>query len=741
MAPQIDNAPIQAELVLIGGGHAQIAVLKSFGMRPVPGLRLTLITDVVRAPYSGMLPGHIDGQWAEDEMHVDLRKLARFAGARLIESAVIGLDPIRQMVKLKDRPDLRYDILSINSGAAPDLSGIKGAERHAIAVKPIAHFLDKLPAINCPPERLSVIGGGAAGVELALAFRKRWPDAAITLFSRSAQLLSGFPLAAHHKACIALKDADITYHLTHSIAAITKGAVITEDGREHACDAAFLVTPAGPAKWLDNTGLVRDESGFICVRNTLQTTDFDNIFASGDVASLSHAPRPKAGVFAVRAGPVLAQNIRRLIENRDLKPYRPQRQYLALIGLANGQALAVRGRWVMQGHFWHRLKRRIDKAFMLRYQDLPEMAEKAQRPLPFLAAQSEDPVFEAMRCAGCGAKAGPEILKKALFDAYQAARAAGARIDPLSEQAVLSDSVALPFSDGAHALSLDMIQQMVDDPYIFGQIAVQHALSDLFVSGARPLYAQALVQLAYARQELQQSMLTALLTGVLVELDKAGVQLAGGHTAEAAQSALGFAVTGKLAEHTADEKPLPQQADIILTKPLGSGLTLAADMRGLVPADAYQMCLEVMLHSNQMAAEIGQRYGAMMSDVTGFGLGRHLLNLMEKQGYGAALLQPEALPILPHCARYLKAGIRASLYAQNRDSCGFDEDMLSGTQARMLFDPQTSGGVVMLVALDKTAKLCAELTQAGYLHASVIGRTELGEKAYLSLAYPHGEDR
>ena len=232
---------------------------------------------------------------------------------------------------------------------------------------------------------------------------------------------------------------------------------------------------------------------------------------------------------------------------------------------------------------------------------------------------------------------------------------------------------------------------------------------------------------------MQQAQLTALLTGALVELDKAGVELAGGHTAEASQSALGFAVTGILPEKDGAQIKPPWQADIILTKPLGSGLTLAADMRGLVSAEAYQACVEVMIQSNQAAGQIGQKYQVIMSDVTGFGLGRHLLNLMEKHGYGQAILTPSALPLMAECAAYLKAGIRASLYSQNRDSCGFDEGMLASAGAAMLFDPQTSGGVVMLAPPTLSDQLCITLQEAGFDKARIIGRTEQGDHAYLSI--------
>ena len=163
------RAPIVKDIVLLGGGHSHIAVLKSFGMHPIPGVRLTLINRDVDTPYSGMLPGLIAGHYNVDQAHIDLNPLARFAGARFIRATALGIDAEAQIVQLEDRPDVRYDILSINTGSTPATRGTPGAAANTVPVKPISRFLDHWNRLlarvaqHDGPIRIGVVGGGPAG--------------------------------------------------------------------------------------------------------------------------------------------------------------------------------------------------------------------------------------------------------------------------------------------------------------------------------------------------------------------------------------------------------------------------------------------------------------------------------------------------------------------------------------------------------------------------------------------------
>src|SRR5271165_5840915 len=169
---------IAQDLVLVGGGHAHVRVLKGFGMRPVPGVRVTLISRDIETPYSGMLPGYVAGHYSFEECHIDLGRLARFAGARLIRDEAVGLDRGGRSVLCRAHPPIRWDLLSLDIGSAPRAGDVPGAAEHTIAVKPIAHFAHRWEALLArahylPRLRLAVVGGGAGGVELALSAQHR----------------------------------------------------------------------------------------------------------------------------------------------------------------------------------------------------------------------------------------------------------------------------------------------------------------------------------------------------------------------------------------------------------------------------------------------------------------------------------------------------------------------------------------------------------------------------------------
>src|ERR1700731_5208248 len=134
------SVPIAQDLVLVGGGHAHVHVLKRFGMRPAPGVRLTLITRDIETPYSGMLPGYVAGLYSFAECHIDLLRLARFAGARLIHDEAIGLDRARRQMLCRGHPPIRYDLVSLDIGSPTPLGGVPGAAPHTVSVKPIHRF-------------------------------------------------------------------------------------------------------------------------------------------------------------------------------------------------------------------------------------------------------------------------------------------------------------------------------------------------------------------------------------------------------------------------------------------------------------------------------------------------------------------------------------------------------------------------------------------------------------------------
>jgi len=733
--------PTLGELVLLGGGHAQVAVLKQFAMHPLPGLRLTLVTPDVRTPYSGMLPGFVEGVWSEDDIHIDLTHLAQMAGARLVIAAATGLDAEQKTLSFANRPPIHFDMLSINIGGQPALDVIDGAQKHAIPVKPISLFQNRLETVVTAgsARRIAIIGGGAAGCELALALSKRWLDEfgerpQMMLFGRSNHLVPHMNESAAKLLAHDLETIGCQLVLGPNVVKITAKDLHLADGSQHPFDACFLSTEVAPPAWLGTSGIARDPAGFITVDQTLQSTSHPYIFASGDIASLTPDARPKSGVFAVRAGPHLAHNLRQYALGGALRNWRAQSQHLAIIGTGDGKAIGVRGGHASKSRLWWYLKCWIDRRWMRRYKNLSMDPPHAPSRLPGIngkvrdAQKEHDPAFSAMRCLGCGAKTGHETLAGALARAAELALKAGADPALIPVSGLAEDSAILPLPPPGVEIvqSVDMISEIVSDPFRLGKIAANHALSDLYAANAQPAHALAIMSLAESRIDLQQEQLTQILAGGLQALAAAGARLVGGHTSEGRDLSLGYAVTGW---RSAEPKPLSPKRhyNLVLSKPLGSGVIMAGQMALRTSGRSFAAALDVMELSNAVAAEIFNdkaKGGAWMTDVTGFGLARHALNLAERTGFDGAEIYLADLPFIDGALAAVVAGIRSSLHEQNRAAVRFQESHLSNEdrfRAELLFDPQTGGG--LLAVLDETAAEAAlEALQAAGHQAATIGR-------------------
>jgi selenide, water dikinase len=704
---------IAQDLVLVGGGHAHVHVLKSFGMRPVLGVRVTLVVRDVETPYSGMLPGWVAGYYAFDECHIDLGRLARFAGARLIRDEAIGLDRSECRLLCRGHPPIRYDFLSFDIGSTPRADDVPGAAEHTIAVKPIAHFAARWEALLARARemgglRLAIIGGGAGGVELALSAQYRLAGLGaapleIALVTREALLPSHNRRVRHlFERIFAERGIDV---LTGSaVIRVEAGALVCADGRRIGFDEALWVTEAGAAPWLARTGLPLTAGGFVAIDEFLRSTGDQHIFAAGDVATMIAHPREKAGVYAVRQGPPLAANLRRALAGKRLRRAVPQRRGLALIGTGDAYAVASRGPFAAQGAYLWRLKEWVDRRWMRRYRELPQM----------LPEPGEDP----MRCGGCAAKVPAAVLGRVM-----------AQLQPATKDAVTigldsPDDAALIAFPGAPPLlqTVDFFRAMVDDPYLFGRIAATHALGDIYAMGGRPETALAVATLPAAHPAIVEHDLLHMLRGGLDVLEPAGAVLIGGHSAEGAELALGFAVTGRPPAGRLLRKGGLRCGDrLILTKPLGTGVILAADGRGLASARAVDNSLATMLQSAAGSAGCLLAYGATAcTDVTGFGLLGHLLEMLRASEKDAAL-DPETIPALDGVLDMLGRGITSSLHADNLAALDAVDIGEAHPIAPLLIDPQTAGGLLAGVPARCAVSCLGELRRLGY-RAAMIGR-------------------
>ena len=727
-----DPVPRTRDLVLIGGGHAHCVMLRMWAMKPLPGVRVTLVNPGPEAPYTGMLPGYVAGHYAREAVEIDLVRLARFAGARIVLDAAVGLDPERRQVALGSRPPLEFDICSINIGVSAR-SGLAGSGHASHRVKPMQGFanawdafLADVAAGRTPPHAVA-IGGGVGGCELALAMAHRLRGAVrdagavkVAVVERNAAILPKDAAALRRELARALARADIAVHTGVEAERAAHGRLHLTSGEE--IPASFVASTAGaePAGWLQDTGLAL-EDGFVRVDPYLRSVSHPHVFAAGDIAHLGHAPRPKAGVYAVRAGKALHANLRAALSGGKLTRFEPQADYLKLVSLGERRAAAEKWGLALSARWLWRWKDLIDTRFMARLSDLPQMAS----PEPVAG-----PVAEGVRaleagaplCAGCGSKLARSALAEAL-----ASLPAPSRPDVLAGAG--DDAAVLRWGEaGAQVVTTDHFRAFTQDGYVLGRILAVHALGDVWAMGAAPQAVLAQITLPGLSAALQTRTAREVLAGVQSILAEAGADLVGGHTSQGAEFAVGLTVTGLAPGGRAiGIGGLEPGEALILTRPLGTGAILAGEMRGQARGRDYAAALEAMQQASARAAEILAPHASAMTDVTGFGLAGHLMAMCEASRTGARVAL-DRVPALPGALDLIAAGVTSSLHADNARAAGAIEaeaGVLAGAKAQLLFDPQTAGGLLAGVPREVAGTVLDALIEAGY-PAAIVGEVTGG---------------
>lgn len=681
--------PIVKELVFVGGGHTHALVLRKWGMNPVPGVRVTLINPGATAPYSGMLPGHLAGHYAREDLDIDLVRLARFANVRLLVDRAVAIDPAAKLVRLASGRAVAYDIMSLDVGITSEMPKLPGFSDHGIAAKPLGRFAD-LWAQVCGEEgpiKIAVIGGGVAGCEVAMAavhrMRTLGREASVSVIDRG-EVLSRVVPSARAKLLAGLHDHGVTLVEGANVARVTTEAVELEDGRCVASDLTIGTAGATPQAWVAESGLpCRD--GFLEVDENLRSPADPSIYGAGDCVHLVHDPRPKAGVYAVRAAPILTHNIRADLLGQRAKPFHPQKDFLKLVSLGGKVAVAEKSGISLAGAPLWTLKNRIDQAFMDKFRHLPDMPQPQAPEGAALgvATEMEGPV----PCGGCGAKLASGALKGVL------AQTTGAFRDDV--KAVPGDDAAvLKMGAVRQVISTDHLRGFALDPALVARAAAVHALGDIWAMGATPQAALAQVILPQVAARLQGQWLEEVMHAAAEVFAAEGAAVVGGHSSAGAELTVGFSVTGLL-DGPAITLMGAQVGDaLILTKPIGTGVILAAEMQTKAYGEDVLACWQAMALSSGQVAKALAPLAHAMTDVTGFGLAGHLSNICEASGVGADITL-DAVPLLAGAEALARSGIRSSLWAQNRASVVVAAP--ETPRADLMFDPQTAGGLLAAI--------------------------------------------
>ncbi|QXT40681.1 selenide, water dikinase SelD [Gymnodinialimonas ceratoperidinii] len=681
--------PIVKELVLLGGGHTHALVLRKWGMKPVPGVRLTLVNPGPTAPYSGMLPGHLAGHYAREALDIDLVRLARFAEARLLVDRAVAVDPAAKVVRLGSGREVSYDLLSFDVGITSEMPTLPGFAEHGVAAKPLGRFAGTWARIcaESGPIAIAIIGGGVAGCEVAMAaahrMRSLGREARVSVIDRGEVLTSVVP-AARQRLLQGLSDHGVSLKEGVEIASVASDAVVLTDGTRIASDLTIGAAGATPQGWIAESGLPCKD-GFLVVDAHLRSPADPAIFGAGDCVHLSHDPRPKAGVYAVRAAPILAHNLRAALLGQRSKPFRPQKDFLKLVSLGGKRAVAEKRGLAVSGGLMWQLKNRIDQTFMDKFRELPEM------PLPKAPKGAALGVAEEMAgpvpCGGCGAKLASGALQSVLAQPAGASR-------PDVEAVPGDDAAVLRMGEAAQVISTDHLRGFALDPALVARAAAVHALGDIWAMGATPQAALAQVILPRVEARLQGRWLDEVMAAAGEIFAAEGVAVVGGHSSGGSELTVGFTVTGLLERPAITLRGARPGDALVLTKPLGTGVILAAEMQMKAEGAAVLACWQSMTTPSGAAARALAPVAHAMTDVTGFGLAGHLANICSASGVGAEVTLAD-VPLLPGAEALAAQGIRSSLWAQNRASVPADAPATS--RADLMFDPQTAGGLLAAI--------------------------------------------
>ena len=704
---QIEEIPITNDLVLIGGGHSHLSVLMKLSKRPINGNRITLITNEIDTPYSGMIPGYIEGIYSWRDSHIDLYRLCLKLNVRFIHAEVERVSAYEKEIYFKDRPKIKFDVLSINTGIQSNNREIKGAAKYCLPVKPISklanNFLNKITNFKS----IAFIGGGAGSVELALAIKKRFlninQDIKITIITGKRGLLSTFPQKTKLTSLKTLEKFKIDIIEYKRVLEVKPKQIILSDKSMLKIDKAILSTNSMTPKWLAKSDILLTKDNYILVNKSFQT-NYKYVFASGDVIDFNNQNLKKAGVFAVRSGKPLAINIKQFILGKKLVEYKFNKNYLALIGTSKRSAIATKYNLTFNSRFFFYLKKYIDQNFIKKFSDFKIRKkftlEALKTDVLNIFVKHKEKITDEndiMQCKGCAAKVPLNALKQAL---------------PKDIVSTSEDAVSVPGQPELYQ-TVDMISSIITDPFLLGKIAANHSISDMVSVNSKITSAMMILQLPLSKTEINSRDLEQVLLGANEIFKTIDCPLIGGHTmiGKDKDPIIGFSILGqkqKKIKIMKNRRKIKTKDLLILTEKIGSGLIFAGINNYLIDSYFQTDVIKQMIKGNLNFGKISNHLNILsMTDITGFGLANHLLNLIKRDNSKTGLtIYPNKIPLFEGVNECLNKDIKSSLFKSNYDIA--QKDMIykrdKSKLDNILYDPQTVGGIAFIIPQEEKYK-------------------------------------
>jgi selenide,water dikinase len=672
------------QLVLIGGGHANIQVLKELCMKNYQGLHTILINKEYHATYSGMTPGFIFNKFSQQEIDIDLQRLCFNAGATFIKDEVVDLDLKNNQIKLLTYPSIYFDILSLNTGSISNNRSLKIDNlSNCINVKPISDLVNQLSKIDDAASQktnscISIIGGGIASYEISFSLKQRYlENVKINIIGDNQLSEKNINQSSKKKLRKIAKHIGINI-IEDKVEQIKTDHLQLASHKKIKSNLNLLSTGADIPPWLEKTQLLKSKSGFIAVNKYLQSQNFEDVFVAGDIAEVSGCKRVKSGVMAVRQGQVLKKNLFLKLQNKNMIKFKAQQNWLYLIGTHNNKAIlnyyfiSIHSRWS-----WY-LKVLIDQRFIKKF-SFPNKKYMKKKLIGSIKN------IETMHCQGCGSKASKNSLLNYL--------------EKESKKQLLPDASVIEHSSTKIIQSIDHVKLFSSlNPFDFGVISYLHSKNDILAAGGLVKSLSISIGIPFSEKIVESFFLEYFMEGVKSQANKDNAIIASGHTFQTHEPGITLNMNGKF--DLQSHKDMAQENDLIyLSKPLGTGYLLAAYYLNspLVLSQNIQKLFNFLKLDNQLAYDAAKNNECnAMTDISGFGLASHLGDICEASNLSANINLNNEILINDKIA-----------ILDNFESTGFANNYESNSQniylknsnylEKVLYDPQTNGPMLMAI--------------------------------------------